>query len=57
MNKIPKARFFWGSKKQAAELIPKETELKIMQYRGQIEFFLDNVPKFEAYLADEKESE
>jgi len=34
--------FFWG-KKAAPELISKEAELKVMQYRGKVEFFLENV--------------
>jgi hypothetical protein len=55
MNKIvqiSKRSFFWGSKKAAPDFMTKEMETKIMQYRGNIDFFSENVPKLESYLVD-----
>jgi len=53
MRSIARRGFFWGKSKVAPDLINKETEMKIMQYRGQIDFFSENVPRFETYLEQE----
>ena len=47
--------FFWGSKSSSANtgkqfLIDKEEEMKVMQYRGNIEDFNKNARTFELYL-------
>ena len=50
-----KRGFFWGKKAaiQAAPLIDKAEEIKIMQYSGKIEDFNKKVHVFESYLKDE----
>ena len=56
---LGKRGFFWGRKTaiQAAPLIEKNEELKILQYRGKIDDFNNRAHIFEKYLRGEEEAD